>query len=427
MRPLVEGLGLESLRIGVTAVNAEQAIDRYRLVGSDVRAFRFGAVDVGAEVAYAEHGASAGLGASAKASYSLFGGAVTVGGGYMRVGRQFTNPSNVALQPGLTEESLRGGLRLGGTELRAEHTRQNFELQGIDREHTRVGIVQTVAPGFRVDAGVANDQLGGGALTSSQVTAAEVKTQWGVSPALQLWTEARRRLSISGPELSPEVWGFGATYRVARGMALEASHRYVSRPDSQGAYSVSNVGVRADVGPATQAWGSYQLSGGVSGAGNAAIVGLRNRLQLSSDLTVNVVFERRVGLGAASIADPVRALPFLQTEGDYWSAGAGLGLLPKGAPSRLSARAEYKDGTLQSTRLANLAGDIAFGASLAVLSRQEFSQRAQLGAPLSRRLSSLWGLAFRPAWSDRANMLAKFQWTDDRNPLGGGVLGSQGA
>ena len=79
---------------------------------------------------------------------------------------------------------------------------------------------------------------------------------------------------------------------------------------------------------------------------NAAIVGLRNRLQLSSDLTVNVLFERRVGLGAASIADPVRALPFLQTEGDYWSAAAGLELLPKAAPYRLSARAEYKDGTV---------------------------------------------------------------------------------
>ncbi len=426
MRPLVEGLGLDSLRLGVTVVNAEQAIDRYRLVGGDMRAFRLGAVDVGGEVAYAEHGDSTGLAASAKASYSLFGGAVTVGGGYLRVGRQFTNPSNVALQPGLTEESLRGGLRLGGTELRAEHTRQNFELQGIDREHTRVGIVQTVAPGFRVDAGVANDQLGGGALTSSQVTAAEVKTQWGVSPTLQLWTEARRRLSISGPELSPEVWGFGASYRVARGMALEASHRYVSRPDSQGSYSVSSVGVRADIGPGTQAWGSYQLSGGVSGAGNAAIIGLRNRLQLSSDLTVNLLFERRQGVRSASIADPVRALPFLQTEGDYWSAGAGLELLPQHAPYRLTARAEVKDGALQSTRLATVAGDVTLDASLALLSRQEFSQNALPGAPLSRRLSSLWGLALRPAHSDRLNVLAKLQWTDDRNPIGGGVLVPQG-
>jgi hypothetical protein len=122
----------------------------------------------------------------------------------------------------------------------------------------------------------------------------------------------------------------------------------------------------------------------------------------------------------------VRALPFLQTEGDYWAAAAGLELLPKRAPYRLTARGEYKDGALQSTRLASVAGDVAFGASLALLTRQEFSQNALPGVPLSRRLSSLWGLALRPARTDRLNILAKFQWTAERNPVGGGVLVSQG-
>jgi hypothetical protein len=93
----------------------------------------------------------------------------------------------------------------------------------------------------------------------------------------------------------------------------------------------------------------------------------------------------------------------------------------------LSVRGEYKDGALQSTRLATVAGDVAFDASLALLTRQVFSQDARAGAPLSRQLSSLWGLAFRPAHTDRLNVLAKFQWTDERNPLGAGLLVSQGA
>ncbi len=223
------------------------------------------------------------------------------------------------------------------------------------------------------------------------------------------------------------MWGVGGSYKVTPALALEASQRYVSRPDSQGEYSLSSLGVRADVGPGTQAWGSYQLSGGVNGVGNAALVGLRNKLQLTPALAVNVLFERRMGVSGAAAGDPVRALPFLQAEEDYWSAGAGVELLPKGAPYRLSARAEYKDGTLQSSRLATLAGDIAFDASLALLSRQEFSQNARPGMPLARRLSSLWGLAFRPARTDRLNMLAKVQWSDDRNPIGGGVLVSRGA
>jgi uncharacterized repeat protein (TIGR01451 family) len=427
VRPLAAGLRVDSLRIGVTAVHAEQAINSYRLVGGDVRIMRFGGLDVAAEVAYAEQGDSTGAAASAKASYRLFDGALNLGVGYMQVGREFTNPSNVALQPGLIEENLKGGLKLGGSELRAEHSRQSFELLGIDREHTRVGILQSVGSRVQLDAGVANDQVAGGGPANSDVTAGEFKTKWAVTPKLQFWTEARHHLTLSGPDISPDVMGVGGTYQVAPTVALEASQRYVSRSDSVGNYAISSLGVRTDLGQGSQAWGTYQLIGGASGATNAAVVGLRNRMQLSPDLTVNVLFERRVGVGHAALADPVRALPFLQTEDDYWSAGAGLELLPKGGPYRLSARGEYKDGLLQSTRLATVAGDVALGASLALLTRQEFSQNARPGAPLSRQLSSLWGLAFRPTRTDRLNMLAKFQWTDERNPLGGGVLVSQGA
>src|SRR5207247_5169484 len=117
--------------------------------------------------------------------------------------------------------------------------------------------------------------------------------------------------------------------------------------------------------------GGFQPTGGVSGAGNAAIIGLRNRLQITPHLAVNVLFERRQGVGRASVADPVRALPFLQTEADYWSVGAGLELLPKRAPYRLTARGEYKDGTLQSTRLATVAGDVAFASPFAAPSVKE--------------------------------------------------------
>ncbi|HEV8304190.1 MAG TPA: hypothetical protein VGQ25_04475 [Gemmatimonadales bacterium] len=427
LQQLATGLRVDSLRIGITAVNAAQAINSYRLVGGDVRVMRFGGLDVGAEIAYAEQGDSTGVAASAKASYSLFDGALSLGAGYMRVGREFTNPSNVALQPGLLEENLRGGLRLGGTELRAEHSRQDFELLGIGRRHTRVGIVETVGSTVRMDAGLANDHVSGSGPTPSDVTAGELKATWGATAKLRFWAEARRHFSQTGPDISPDALGVGGAFQLAPGVALEASQRYVSRADSLANYSISSIGLRTDMGHGTQAWGNYQLIGGASGATNAAVIGLRNRMQLSSDLTVNLLFERRVGVSGASIADPVRALPFLQTEGDYWSAGAGLELLPKGAPYRLSVRGEYKDGALQSTRLATVAGDVAFDASLALLTRQVFSQDARAGAPLSRQLSSLWGLAFRPAHTDRLNVLAKFQWTDERNPLGAGLLVSQGA
>jgi uncharacterized repeat protein (TIGR01451 family) len=430
VRSLASGVRLDSLRIGLTAVNADEAGGAYRLVGGDVRALRIGALDLSAEVAYAERGDSAGFGTLAKANYRLLKGAWTIGAGYMHIDREFTNPANVALRPGLTEVNLKSALTLGATELRAEHSSQQFTLQGIGRERSRVGIVQSLRPNLQLDAGVANDQVTGGlggGLGSSAATAADFKAKWGPVQQVQLWTEARRHLSLDGQELAPDFWGLGASYRLSPAVALEAGQRFVSRPDSQSHYSVSSVGLRATMGYGTEAWGSYQLSGGINGAGNAALVGLRNRLQLTPSLAVNLMFERRMGVGSASVTDPVRALPFLQPEDNYWSFGAGMELLPAHAPYRLSARGEYKDGALQSTRLVSVAGDIAFDASLALLTRQQFSQNALTGAPLSRQISSLWGLAFRPAHSDRLNMLAKIQWTDARNPLGGGVLVSQGA
>ncbi len=429
VRRLAGGVRLDSMRIGLTAVSADQAGGGYRLVGGDLRAVRFGGLDASAEVAYAERGDSAGFGTLARVGYRLFNGAWTIGAGYMRIDREFTNPANVALQPGLTEVNLKSGLRLGATELRAEHSSQQFTLQGIERERSRVSLVQPLLRDVQLDAGVTNEQVAGALVTGlglSEATTADLKAKWVKDQHLQLWTEARRHLSLDGQELAPDFWGVGGAYHLSPAVALEAGQRFVSRPDSQTRYSISSVGVRAGVGHGTEAWGSYQLSGGINGAGNAALVGLRNRLQLGSDLAVNVMFERRMGVGSASVTDPVRALPFLQPEDDYWSFGAGMELLPAHAPYRLSARGEYKDGLLQSSRLATVVGDVSFDASLALLTRQQFSQNALPGAPLSRQLSSLWGLAFRPAHSDRLNMLAKFQWTDARNPIGGGVLVSQG-
>ena len=424
VRQLAGGVRLDSLRIGLTAVNADQAGGGYRLVGGDVRALRIGALDFSAEIAYAERGDSAGFGTLAKASYRK--GPWTLGLGYMRIDREFTNPANVALQPGLTELTFKSGLKLGAAELRAEHSSQQFALQGIGREHSRVSLVEPLRHNLLVDAGVANDQVTG-SLGDGLATTAGVKTKWSPSRNMQLWGEAQHHLSLDGQQVMPDFWGFGAAYRLSPAVGLEAGQRFVSRPDSQSHYSVTSVGVRADVGHGTEAWGSYQLSGGINGAGNAALVGLRNRLQLTPSLALNVLFERRMGVAGAAVADPVRALPFLQPEGNYWSFAAGMELLPARAPYRLSARGEYKDGTLQSSRLVTVAGDVAFDASLALLTRQQFSQNALPGTPLARQMSSLWGLAFRPAHSDRLNMLAKFQWTDARNPIGGGVLVSQGA
>jgi hypothetical protein len=346
----------------------------------------------------------------------------------MHVSREFTNPSNVALRPGTTELAVRGALKVGPSLLRASHSWQQFQLDGVVRHSSRVGLVQSFGRHLELDAGVSDrrEETGGIGGTAGAARSGEVRLTLKPTGAMQLWLEGRRQFSHSGELWQPDFWGFGSGYRVSSAVAIEGSHRFVT-PSTGSNYTISSVGVRADVGLGTQAWGRYQLSGGTDGPRNAALIGLTNRLRLAPGLGVNVMFERRVGVDQASVADPVRAAPFLQPEEDYWSAGVGVDLTPERAPYRLAARAEYKDGVFQSNRLVTLAGDVTFNASLALLSRQEFSQTARPDIALARRLSSLWGVALRPTTTDRLNVLAKFQWIDDRNPIGGGVLTSQGA
>ncbi len=106
----------------------------------------------------------------------------------------------------------------------------------------------------------------------------------------------------------------------------------------------------------------------------------------------------------------------MQAEEDYTSFGMGLEFVPADVPLRLSARGEYRDGDAPSTKLWSVAGDVAISRSLAVLSRQELLQTEQsqsIGPGLTRRIYSLWGLAFQPIKSDKLNVLTKFSWLDE--------------
>jgi hypothetical protein len=310
-------------------------------------------------------------------------------------------------------------------DLRFQHSQQWYGAEGVSRTQTQGVASRSLAPHVTLEASALADRSAtGGIATSSQ--GGDLKISWRPRSAIQLWTEARHQFGQAAAA-TPDFAGIGASLRLWKGMSLEAMHRRVFLPGAAD-YSVTDLGLRSQVMPGTEAYGSYQIAG-VDGARSAALVGLNSRLRLGTSWTVSGLFERRSGLNAASPLDPVRALPFLQQEEDYWSAGAGVELAPSGAPYRASARGEYRNGSVRSSRLFTLAGDVSANRSLALLSRQEFVSTSQLlatGMQDSRRLWSLWGLAFRPTASDRLNALVKVEWLDAVNPVGGGVLTNQG-
>jgi uncharacterized repeat protein (TIGR01451 family) len=408
---------LDSMRIGITGIRSDEPLGAHHLAGMDMRLLRFGGFDVGAEVSYSDTPDSSGFATAIGGEWHGFGDALTVNAGWSKIGEGFGNPSNIALQGGTEELKLGGNLKIGDSKLNLRHERQYFSNLGIERTRTTAGVTQVLGNNLQFEASGAADRFDNLA-GADRSQAAEVKLTWSPMSSLKLWTEGRRQFAQSGAAFLPSHFGAGAEFEIRRGISLEARHLRVA-PSSDASYSVTRLGLRTDIGFGTQMWGSYDLAGGAAGSRNAAIVGLNNNLRLGSAWTLNTMFERRVGLENASIGDPVRALPYLQMEEDYWSLGFGVELLPLEAPYRLSARGEYRDGQLQSTQIVTIAGDLSINRSLAILSRQEFQrieQSQSIDFGLRRRLHSLWGAAFRPISSDALNVLAKFSWLEETNP-----------
>jgi len=418
---------LDSLRIGSTFIrDGRPGADR-ELAGVDFGFLKAGVGSLRAELARSATPDSAGMAASIEGSVTLANGLVSLSAGWLHADPEFHNPANVALTGGAAD--LRFGARFaqGGTEFRLDHSAQRFDVQNTSRSRSIASVGQKFGA-WRAEARVAADHFATGTTPEATSQASELKLTWTPLSTLSLWAEGRRHFggddAVSA--VQPDYVGGGARLRVSPGASFELNHRHVLIPNGAG-YSVTTIGGRSELGFGTEAWGSYEIAG-AGAAHGAALIGLNNRLRLSSAWTMHAMFERRMGLSRAPAADPLRALPFLQVEEDYWSAALGSEWLPAGAPYRFSLRGELRDGEERSTRLLTLAGEASLSPAFAVLTRQELiaaDDRQVTGVTAHRRFSSLTGLAFRPVGSDALNFLGKVEVIDATNPLGGGVLTMQ--
>jgi uncharacterized repeat protein (TIGR01451 family) len=419
--PMVDSALLGALWVQDNRVDGEQ-----HLSGADMRLVGPSGLTLGAEFSQSHAPDSSGVAGAVRGSFLLFS-AIRLKASWMRIGDGFANPANLALRSGSSELTLGAKGTFGKTEFRLEHEQQTFGAENVSRVRTVGGIVQPLSADVKVETSLVNDSYQT-LSTADASQAGEIKVSWATTPALTTWSEARRQFSRAGNAGEPDYIGVGAAYRITSFMSLEARHRQVSLQGDSAGFSITNVGLRAHVGANTEAWGSYQIAG-VDGSHNAAIVGLNNKLRFANGLTLNGVVERRQGVGNASIANPIRALPFLQDEENYKSAAIGVEFLPQSARYRMSTRGEYRDGDVRSVRLMEFAGDVSLDTSFAVLARaglQRTTQQTPGDAGLSRRAGSLFGLAFRPAHSDALNALAKVEYVNALNPVGGGVLTTRG-
>ena len=426
-----ELVGLESAQVdlGGTVIRDEDPSGAFQLTGGNLRVAVGERSEVRAEVSHAASSDSSGLAVSLEGRVTPLEG-LELEASWRSIGDGYHNPSSGRYRSGSSELRVEGAYEVGPSTVTVSHERQAFSAFDVERERTRLGVEYPVATDVTVEAAVLNDGFAG-ATDLQGAPAGEAKVSWEAREDLTLWVDGRRHRQGQGTLAQPDFAGVGVEYDITDAVRLTGRHREVAfvGPEGEDGYGVSDIGLRSRFGTG-EVWSTYQLAG-IDGGRSAALVGLSNQVSLGSGWTIGGSMERRMGVAAADPADPIRALPFLQREEDYWATTLSVQHVPGSAPYRVSGRGEYRDGETRSTRMLELAGELSLHQGLALLARQELMQvettlDGEVEADRSRRVSSLVGLAFRPIEDDRLNVLGTLQWLDAVNPIGGGVLTSRG-
>ena len=414
------------ISLGLSVVQDRADGQTFEMLGADVRVRAPNGSELAAEVAYTENLDSAGVAVLMSGQGNLLGGAVGLTGQWMHVANRFSNPSNIGLQA-VDEFEVGTHLRAKGNELHVGHSRQRFGVSGIERRTTDARVVSSPLMGVSLTAGYTDQAVSNGNVLGGASRAGRLEVAWQPTSRVRLWTEAQNSfLQEQGAGLGDFIGG-GASLALLEQFSLEGRHLRMQN-DPNGDYSITRFGLQSRFERGTRAWGSYEIAGGVDHQTNAAVVGLNQQVRLGQSWTINAMMERRMGLERAALSDPLRAAPFTQQEEDYWSAGLNLELLPQDGPYSASAQLERRTGAVRSSDLANVAADITFNRSLAILSRGTYNRMkdAATGLPTQRSVSGLFGLALRPAGNDAVNALLKLEWQRDENRPQQNVFGGVG-
>jgi len=362
-----------------------------------------------------------------EASIPLLAERLQLSTSWMRVGEEFTNPSNSSARAGAEELRARAAFAVPDTRLAVAYEEQEFLTSSLARRRTSLEAIRKVLGSVEVGGRLADERSEQSGSESSTL-AGEAEVRWQATERLSLFAEGRDEFRHAGaPGTMGSFLGGGASLRLLPSLSIEGRHQYVV-PREGDSYSLLRFGVNADPLPGTRGWGGYDRASGGEGLVEGTVVGLSHQFRLGEAWGLQAMLERRDGVAMASPSDPVRGTPFTQEERDYLSLGAGIEFLPADRPYRLSLRGETKQEAEGSAHLLLFASEARLTQSLGVLTRQEFREDARpslTGSGYSRNRSSLLGVAYRPTFTDALNILGRFEFRDAVTPAGRSIQGGE--
>jgi hypothetical protein len=396
------------------------------LVGMDLTARR-GGLEARAEVLRADVADSSAIAGRAALRWQTRDERYSLGVRWMHVGEGFGSTFDPRLGVGVDELQLGGAVRLGDSS-RAEivHRREQFAQYGVTRATTTARTEQRLGGRtFSQEVALMGDEtaaVGLGPARSGQSLNGKLRMSQG--DGVSLWVEGQRTLEADGDAGQPDRLGVGASWKIASGASLEATHQRV-QPRTGDAYELSALRIRTGGILGGKLWGGIERADAVR-ASHSAVLGMEERFRIGKAWSFESMLERRMGLERAPLADPVRALPFAQPESDHWAGALGLDFAPGADRPHATLRGELRDATEQSSWRLSFSADAPLGTDAALLVRSDWGAQSRSmglvagqGGDESRQDRSLVGLALRPGRVDGLDLLAKLEWRRTMNPLAG--------
>ncbi len=207
--------------------------------------------------------------------------------------------------------------------------------------------------------------------------------------------EYERNLRPAQKDVRPNAVGVGLEYRINPAISVYALQKFL-----EGQGQLTTVGVNTQLNEGTSVYGKYEIGNSISGERNAATIGLKNSLKVTSDLTTNFLYEKSKNLS--------KQLAEARTD-DHDALSVSLEYLPL-FPLRASLKGEYSEDPN------NLRKGFDFGASYRLAN--DFSiitkatnylsvSRAQTGSASQQKY--MLGFAYRPVATNWLNVIAKIE------------------
>ena len=200
----------------------------------------------------------------------------------------------------------------------------------------------------------------------------------------------------------PTTSALGLNYEISKKLSMYLKYRLIEGESTSGQ---TVMGFDSKITENTDLTGKYEIGGSVGEGRNRASIGLKNRWNVTDDLTLNFAYENTATIDSLEIATP-----------DHESLSMSFEYLPELA-WKTTGKYEFRKDKSIHKQVFTFGTNFKLFHGLSAISKLNYYQDTNVDVKDKQRIRANYqiGLAYRPERSDYFNALAKLAYITDEN------------